>query len=104
MHHWYEAIDVHGSFIRVLLLDYSKAFDLINHDSLINKLFNTGISPLIVRGVASFLKDRSQRVKVGRGLYMGPNNSCCVTPHFLLFLSVSYVTFYKNFTSSRHLL
>ncbi len=37
-------------------------------------------------------------------LYMGPNNLCCVTPHFLLFFffSVSHVTFYKNFTSSRH--
>ncbi len=39
-----------------------------------------------------------------RGLYMGPNNLFCVTPQFLLFLSVCHVTFYKNFTSSRHLL
>ncbi len=38
------------------------------------------------------------------GLYMGPNNLCCVTLHFLLFFSVSHVTFYKNFTSSGHFL
>ncbi len=42
-----------------------EAFDLINHDILINKLSNTGISPFIVRWVASFIQDRSQRVKVG---------------------------------------
>ncbi len=64
LHEWYQATDVYGSFIRVLLVDYSKAFDLINH-IFINKLSNTGISPFIVRWVASFLQDRSQRVKVG---------------------------------------
>ena len=35
---------------------------------------------------------------------MGPNNFCCVARHFLLFFSVSHVSFYKNFTSSRHFL
>ncbi len=39
------------------------------------------------------------------GLYMGPNNLCCVTPHSLLFFfCLMSVNFYKNFILSRHLL
>ena len=56
LHQWYEAIDVHGSFIRVLLVDYCKAFDLINQDILINKLSNTGISPFSSDGLQAFYK------------------------------------------------
>ena len=48
-----------------MLVNYSKAFYLLIDHILINKLSNTGISPFIVRWVASFLQDRSQRVKVG---------------------------------------
>ena len=30
-HKWYEAIDVLNNYVRVVLLDFSKAFDLLNH-------------------------------------------------------------------------
>ncbi len=64
LHKWYEATDTCGNFARVVLLDYSKAFDLINHNTLINKLLEVGVSPCIVRWMASFLMNRTQRVKI----------------------------------------
>ena len=35
---WYEATDNLDSYVRVVMLDFSKAFDLINHCMLIEKL------------------------------------------------------------------
>ncbi len=32
---WFNATDTPGKYVRVLFLDYSKAFDSINHDNLI---------------------------------------------------------------------
>ena len=50
LHKWYEATDVTGHFVRVLFLDYRKAFDLFNHDMLIYKLitikFSSSSSPV----------------------------------------------------------
>ena len=34
IHHWLEATDVMGSEVRVILMDYKKAFDLIDHNLL----------------------------------------------------------------------
>ena len=61
---WYEATDKLDVFVRVILLDFSKAFDLINHRILIEKLHSFGIPSHILRWEASFLMDRTQKVKV----------------------------------------
>ena len=68
VHKWYEATDELGSFVRVLFLDYSKAFDLINHEILINKMNAMELPPHLVRWLAAFVLDREQRVKVGDSL------------------------------------
>ena len=43
----------------------SKAFDLINHNILLEQLQAFGISAPILRWMAAFLLDRTQRVKIG---------------------------------------
>ena len=59
IHQWCEATDTQGTYVRVLLLDYSKAFDLINHNILISKLTGIGLPAHIVRWMAAFLIDRN---------------------------------------------
>ena len=64
LHHWFEASDGTGAHVRAALLDYKKAFDLVDHNLLIAKLFSLGAKPIIVNWVADFLRDRYQRVKL----------------------------------------
>ena len=64
-HKWYEATDVLNNYVRVVLLDFSKAFDLINHHILVDKLITNGVPAHIVRWLAAFLLDRKQQVKIG---------------------------------------
>ncbi len=49
VHTWYEAIDQSYTFVRVLLVAYSKAFDHINHEILIAKLCGMGLPAHLVR-------------------------------------------------------
>ena len=64
-HKWHEATDVLNNYVRVVLLDFSKAFDLINHHILVDKLITNGVLAHIVRWLAAFLLDRQQQVKIG---------------------------------------
>ena len=64
-HKWYEATDVLNDYVRVVLLDFSKAFDLINHHILVDKLLTNGVPSQIVRWLEAFLLNRQQQVKIG---------------------------------------
>ena len=68
LHKWYEATDEPGTTVRVLLLDYSKAFDLINLETLIDKLVAMNLPAHIVRWMAAFLLDREQTVTIGESV------------------------------------
>ena len=48
VHTWYEATDRSDTFVRVLLVDYSKVFDHINHEILIAKLCGMGLPAHLV--------------------------------------------------------
>ncbi len=60
----YKETDGAKNFARVLLLDYRKAFDLIDHSILLKKLENLEVPPVLLRWIASFLTSRTQRVKI----------------------------------------
>ena len=56
-----------------ILLDFSKAFDKVNHSKLIWKLHNYGIRSNVLNWIVAFLGDRAQKVVVGgRGIGYGP--------------------------------
>ena len=49
----------------LILLDFSKAFDKVNHSKLIWKLHNYGIRSDVLSWIRAFLGDRAQQVVVG---------------------------------------
>ncbi len=56
------------NFAWVLLLDYRKAFDLIDHSILLKKLENLEVPPGLLKWIASFLTSRTQRVKIDNNI------------------------------------
>ena len=49
--------------IRVILLDITKAFDLIHHNLLLSDFQMIGVRPALIPWLASYLSQRQQRVK-----------------------------------------
>ena len=64
LHYWSTALD-NGNSVRALFVDYSKAFDRVDHNTLLNKMMAVGVPKLVLRWLFSFLNDRQQRVKLG---------------------------------------
>ena len=64
IHSWLKATDGNGAAVRVLLFDYRKAFDLIDHKTLVAKLKMVDIPRSVINWIINFLTDRSQRVKL----------------------------------------
>ncbi len=65
LHKAFTATDALGTYVRTVLVDYSKAFDHINHSLLITKLEVLGVPSILLEWIASFLNQRKQRVKIG---------------------------------------
>ncbi len=49
----------------VILIDYAKAFDHLNHSIIIQKLTDMNVPPILTQWVTAFLTNRQQRVKIG---------------------------------------
>ena len=59
------AVDDSSSTVRLLLCDFTKAFDLVDHTIVLDKLADLGVHECLLRWCADFLIQRTQRVKVG---------------------------------------
>ena len=62
MHEWTKASE-NNQIVRVLLLDYSKAFDHVDHRILLSKLDDMNIPHTLQQWLRNFLTKRRQRVK-----------------------------------------
>ena len=54
-----------GKNVDTIYLDFSKAFDKVDHTLLLNKLKHFGIRGKVLKWIESFLRDRKQSVIVG---------------------------------------
>ncbi len=57
-----------GSAVDPIYLDFSKAFDSVNHRQLLNKLRGYGIIPTVISWIDCFLSRRTFQVNVNRTL------------------------------------
>ena len=64
IHNWSQSTDASGAAVRVVLFDYKKAFDLIDHGILVQKITKLSLPKAVVRWTTDFLLDRKQRVKL----------------------------------------
>ena len=48
-----------------IIVDFSKAFDLVTHSRLVTKNANSGVDSRVVVWIREFLLGRTQRVRVG---------------------------------------
>ena len=65
-HNWLVNTDGNGATARVVLLDFRKAFDLIDHSVLVQKLTTYDIPNQVKGWIIDFLMDRKQRVKLAQ--------------------------------------
>ena len=65
LHQISQASDNSKNFIRILFVDFSKAFDKIDHNILFQKFVDFDFPPHIAAWSLSFLHDRKQYVKIG---------------------------------------
>ena len=63
VHQWQQAMHEHKSS-RILLLDFRKAFDLVDHNILISKLKALDVPGILIRWIGAFLTQRKVRVKL----------------------------------------
>ena len=63
-HHIFTASDTSANFIRILFIDFTKAFDLIDHNVLLQKLLDYNFPQHITVWSMSFLENREQFVRV----------------------------------------
>ena len=65
LHTWFKNTDGNGSTTRVMLFNFRKAFDLIDHNILAKTLSTYNIPETIKYWILDFLSNRKQRVKLG---------------------------------------
>lgn len=64
IHSWTSVTDGKSNDVRAFIMDFKKAFDLIDHNLLMAKLCSYDINPYIINWIANFISNRFQRIKL----------------------------------------
>ena len=65
IHKWLKTTDGNGAAVRVLLFDYRKAFDLIDHKILVNKLKQVDVPNSVIRKISKSQTWKGLPLRVG---------------------------------------
>ena len=68
-----------GLATTAITIDYSKAFDLVDHTTLITKLLELGVRRKVIKLIASFLTNRKHYTKIN-GVKSALTNITCGVP------------------------
>ena len=77
-HEAYRSNDIENA-TTAITIDYSKAFDLVDHTILVNKLVEIGVRGKVIKLIISFLSDRKHYTKVN-GIRSQVTNTTCGVP------------------------
>ncbi len=58
LHEWYTATDNLQTVVDIVLIDFAKAFDHLNHHIIINKFINMDVPPILTNWISAFLHNR----------------------------------------------
>jgi hypothetical protein len=59
LHKWHESMDEMHRVIKIVFCDFRKAFDLIDHNKLLEDMWEVGVRSAFIRWFASYLDERS---------------------------------------------
>ena len=65
MHKWYEVMDTANRIIRIIFLDFKKAFDLFDHNILLEKMKCIGVRMALIKWFTTYLNERSHYTELG---------------------------------------
>jgi len=82
----------------IAFVDMSKAFDKVQHQTLIYDLFNIGISGSVLRWLANYLSGRHQYVQVGmnKSNPYASSSGCSLQMTFPFEPAVQHLSWYPN--------
>ena len=66
LHNWHKLMDERHRVIRIVFLDFRKAFDLIDHNKLLENMRSMGVRSALIKWFASYLNGRSHFTQFGK--------------------------------------
>ena len=91
IHDLLSQLDRADKLFSVIMYDFKKGFDLIDHTTVMRRLLDMGLRPAYARWLSSFLQDRHQRVKMPDGSLSSWKPITCGTPQGTLVGPVAFL-------------